>query len=83
MLVAPDGRRLAKREKSLDLGSLLAEAAPQRIIGALAHLLGIIDRREDVLPRDIIGDFSWDKITKTDIVIDDEVFLRDLSTKQF
>ena len=83
MLVAPDGRRLAKREKSLDLGSLLAEAAPQRIIGALAHLLGIIDHREDVLPRDIIGDFSWDKITKTDIVIDDEVFLRDLSTKQF
>ncbi len=82
MLVAPDGKRLAKRERSLDLGSLLAAARPPRIIGALAYLLGIIDRREDVLPRDLVGEFSWDKITKTDIVINEGTFLHDLSTNQ-
>ncbi len=73
LLVAPDGRRLAKREKDLDLGALRAAGVTaQQIIGLLAGAAGLIEAGQGIMPRDLIEPFSWDKIAarRRNIVVD-------------
>ncbi len=73
LLVAPDGRRLAKREKDLDLGALRAAGvSPQQICGLLAGAAGLIEAGQNAMPRDLIGAFSWDKLAahRGNIVVD-------------
>ena len=73
LLVAPDGRRLAKREKDLDLGALRATGvSAQQIIGLLAGAAGLIESGQSIMPRDLIEAFSWDKIAarRRNIVVD-------------
>ena len=70
MLLAPDGRRLSKRDKDLDLGILRQRTAPERIIGVLAAACGLIDRPEPVSARELAGEFSWDKLRRQDIYLD-------------
>lgn len=40
LLVAPDGRRLSKREKDLDMGALRNRYTPEQLLGMLAHACG-------------------------------------------
>ncbi len=78
LLIAPDGRRLSKRERDLDLGALQAAGTPpQRIIGRLAHAVGLADTREDLTPQDLLDRFSWDTIShhSADIVVDSHFLL--------
>ena len=70
MLLAPDGRRLSKRDRDLDLGVLRRLWPPEQIIGLLAHLCGLIPRWEKVSAAELISEFSWDKICREDIVLD-------------
>lgn len=73
LLIAPDGRRLSKRERDLDLGALQAAGIPpQRIIGRLAHAVGLAAPHEDLNPQDLLDRFSWDTISRhsADIVVD-------------
>lgn len=75
LLVAPDGRRLAKREKDLDLGALrVAGVSPQRICGVLAGAAGLIEPGQNVMPHDLIEAFSWDRLAAhpKNIVVDDD-----------
>ena len=65
LLVAPDGRRLSKRDKDLDLGILRQNKKPEEIIGWLAHSSGLLDRYIPVSPKELAGEFSWKKL-KTD-----------------
>ncbi len=74
MLVAPDGRRLSKREKSLDLGRLLEVASPQQIVGTLAHLLGLVDRPEPLTPTELLAVYDENRLSATDIVVDESRF---------
>ena len=77
LLVAPDGRRLAKRDRDLDLGALRERGVPaERIVGALAAAAGLADAGCEARPEELVGSFSWDKIAarREDIVVD-EVFL--------
>lgn len=62
MLLAPDGRRLSKRDKDLDLGELRKATAPERVVGVLAHAAGLIDRMEPISAKELAGEFSWDKL---------------------
>ena len=70
MLLSPDGRRLSKRDRDLDLSRLREIWPPERIIGLLAHACGLIDRWEDVSPAELISEFSWRKIRPGDITLD-------------
>ena len=70
MLLAPDGRRLSKRDKDLDLGILRQRTTPQRIIGILAAASGLIDRPEPICARELAEEFSWNKLRKQDIYLD-------------
>ena len=59
----PTGRRLAKRDKAWDLGSMREEGIePERIIGYCAWLLGLIDDPEPCAPQDLLADFAWRRI---------------------
>ena len=77
LLVAPDGRRLAKRDRDLDIGALRERGVPaEKIIGSLACAVGLADPGCEARPDELVGSFSWDKIGahREDIVVD-EVFL--------
>ena len=67
LLVAPDGRRLSKRDKDLDLGALRQHKKPEEIIGILAHSSGILDHYESVSAKELAGEFSWQKLKKDSI----------------
>ena len=77
LLVAPDGRRLSKRERDLDLGALRERGvAPERIVGALAGAAGLADPGCEAAPGDLVGDFSWNRVRRDDIVADEALFER-------
>lgn len=69
LLVAPDGRRLSKREADLDLGHLQQDYTSHRLIGLLAHCAGLTPAIEAVSPGELIGEFSWGKVPVRDISI--------------
>lgn len=67
LLVAPDGRRLSKRDRDLDLGALQLRHKPAEIIGTLAYSSGLIDRNEPISAKELAGEFSWKKLKKDNI----------------
>ena len=74
LLVAPDGRRLSKREHDLDLGALReCYAGPEVLLGAIASSLGLAERGEAVSADALVGRFSWETIAahRGDIVVDE------------
>ena len=71
MLLAPDGRRLSKRDRDLDLGELQKHYTPEQVIGALAFSAGIIDQNIAISARELLPHFSWQKITSDAIFLSD------------
>ena len=69
MLLAPDGRRLSKRDRDLDLGVLRERMAPEALLGALAFAAGLIDQKVSVSARELAAEFSWEKLKKEDIYL--------------
>ena len=70
MLVAPDGRRLSKRDKDMDLGFLQQNVTAETLLGLLACASGLIDRCEPVSAKELAAEFSWEKLRKEDICLD-------------
>ena len=73
MLLAPDGRRLSKRDMDMDLGQLQLHYKPEQIIGWLAHAAGLIDRNSTISARELAGEFAWDKLSGQAIYLDANV----------
>ena len=65
LLVAPDGRRLSKRDRDLDLGELRARfETPEALLGWLAGQTGLAD---DATPRSadqLLEGFSWERVRR-------------------
>lgn len=75
LLVAPDGRRLSKRDRDLDLGAMReAGAAPETVVGALAAAADLVEAGAQARPSDLVDAFSWDKIAahRGDIVVGED-----------
>lgn len=70
LLLAPDGRRLSKRDKDLDLGELRKHLSAEALIGSLAHTCGLLERFEPISAAELAAQFSWDKLKKDDIYLD-------------
>ena len=70
MLMAPDGRRLSKRDKDMDLGFLQTHIPPERLLGLLANASQLIDRPESISAKELAKEFSWEKLRKEDIYLD-------------
>ena len=70
MLLAPDGRRLSKRDKDLDLGELRKRVTPEQLIGTLAFAAGLIDQNVPISANQLAGEFSWEKLRGDAIYLD-------------
>lgn len=64
-----EGRRLSKRDKSLDMGNLRQHYTPGQIIGYLAYTAGLTSSTKPISAHDLIGYFDWSKITPTEKII--------------
>lgn len=74
MLLAPDGRRLSKRDGDLDLGALREKTTPERLLGVLASAAGLLPRPEAVSARELTGLFAWEKLKGGAITLDASLF---------
>jgi len=72
MLLAPDGRRLSKRDRDLDLGELRKRMTPEQLIGNLACAAGLTERFEAVSARELAQHFCWDLLKGDSIYLDAE-----------
>ena len=72
MLLAPDGRRLSKRDKDLDLGVLRQRITPEALIGTLAYASGLTEKNEAISARELASLFSWEKLKGDAIYLDSE-----------
>ena len=70
MLLAPDGRRLSKRDKDLDLGILRQNMTAEALIGSLAFSAGLIQAPTPISAKELAAEFSWEKLRKNDIYLD-------------
>ncbi len=70
MLMAPDGRRLSKRDKDMDLGYLQDHVKPETLLGLLAYSAHLIDTLTPISARELAKEFSWEKLRKEDIYLD-------------
>lgn len=69
LLLAPDGRRLSKREGDLSLRALGKTCSAPELVGRLACWAGLLDKPRSVTPTDLIGEFSWERVKKEDVVV--------------
>ena len=74
LLLAPDGRRLSKRDGDQSLENLRARHTPQEIIGKLAYVCGLQDTPAPASPQELVPGFSWDKVPKQDILLPEGLF---------
>ena len=62
MLLAPDGRRLSKRDRDLDLGELRKRMTAEELIGHLAFAAKLIEKDQPISARELASQFNWDKL---------------------
>ena len=74
MLLAPDGRRLSKRDRDLDLGALRARFTAPELLGLLSCSAGLIDQTTPISLPELIAVFSWEKLQKDAIYLDNGLF---------
>ena len=70
MLLAPDGRRLSKRDRDLDLGQLQKWVKAETLIGTLAYSAGLIDRNIPISAKELAGEFDWTNLKGDAIYLD-------------
>ena len=62
MLLAPDGRRLSKRDRDLDLGELRKRMTAEELIGHLAFAAKLIEKDAPISAAELASQFNWDKL---------------------
>ena len=70
MLLAPDGRRLSKRDRDLDLGHLREHTTAEKLIGVLAHSAGLLNAPVPISAKELAAEFSFAKIRGDAIYLD-------------
>ena len=75
LLLAPDGRRLSKRDRDVGLEALEEKGfSGEEIVGRLAFLAGLLDRPEAARPQDLLPVFAWDKVPREDVCLPPGLF---------
>lgn len=70
LLLAPDGRRLAKRDRDQELGELQSRYTAPELLGRLAHLAGLIPEPAPITAQQLIPLFSWEKLPRQDLKVE-------------
>lgn len=73
-LLAPDGRRLSKRDGDQSLENLRTKYTAQEIVGKLACAYGLRPEPAPRTPESLIGEFSWAKVPKQDVCLPEGLF---------
>ncbi|CAG7647462.1 tRNA glutamyl-Q(34) synthetase GluQRS [Paenibacillus allorhizosphaerae] len=74
LLLGEDGRKLSKRHGAVALRELQAAgAAPEQVVGWLAHVCGLRDRLEPVKASELLGDFRLENVGKQPIVVNGQM----------
>ncbi len=68
LLLSPDGRRLAKRDRDQELGALQAKWTAPELAGRLAHAAGLLPEYAPAAPSELLPLFSWEKLPREDFV---------------
>ena len=76
LLLAPDGRRLSKRDRDLDLGQLRLHLKPEELLGSLACTCGLLAGYQPISAAELAAEFSWETLKKEDIYLNAEQLLR-------
>lgn len=67
LLLAPDGRRLSKRDADAGLEVLQGRMSAQMILGKLAYLAGFHPSAEPASARELLAEFDWNQVPRSDI----------------
>ena len=70
LLLAADGRRLAKRDRDQELGELQSRYTAPELLGRLAHLAGLIPEPAPITAQQLIPLFSWEKLPREDLKVE-------------
>ena len=73
MLLSPDGRRLSKRDRDLDLGVLKNRLSAEKLLGILAASAGILEKPQAISARELAAEFTWEKLRREDICLDSAI----------
>ena len=68
LLLAPDGRRLAKRDRDQELGALQVRYTAPELVGWLALAAGLLPEYAPVTPEELLPLFAWDKLPREDLI---------------
>ena len=67
LLTDHEGRRLAKRDKDLDLSALCQRFTPEEILGMLAYASGVIPENRPANLEELVRVFDWKNVKKEDL----------------
>lgn len=70
LLIAPDGRRLSKRDRDLDLGVLRQRLSAEALIGKLAYAAGLTEDGSPVSAKELATQFDRRRLRREPIVIE-------------
>lgn len=74
LLLAPDGRRLSKRDADAGLEVLRDRLTAAEVLGRLAYLAGFNPSAEPKTGAQLLADFDWEKVPREDIRIPEGLF---------
>ncbi len=74
LLLAPDGRRLSKRDADAGLDSLQDRASAAEILGKLAYLAGFNPSAAPKTAPQLLQDFDWEAVPRQDIRLPEGLF---------
>ena len=69
LLLSAEGRRLAKRDHSLDMEALRQRYTAPQLIGGLAWLAGWQSMPRPAWPQDLLAGFDWQQVGREDILL--------------
>lgn len=67
LLMDSEGRRLAKRDRDLDLSALSRRFTPEELLGMLAFSAGILPENRPASLEELTRLFDWSKVRRTDL----------------
>lgn len=73
LLMDAQGRRLAKRDRDLDLTALSKRFSPEQILGFLAYSAGITAEMRPTTLEALIPLFSWERVKRDDMRLPEEM----------
>ena len=69
LVLEPRGEKLAKLHGSIGVPTLRNHYSASQLCGLLAHLAGLTDTPSPQTPKDLLQEFTWDRVRKEDTVL--------------